>query len=495
MLSSIASRRILSVRNVSVYLLLAAGLFKAGLLAFIGPSPWPDTGLYVEFADAILDHGRAFAPIAWGVEAVPPFIFRLAGYPLILAAAKLLTPGYWQFLVVAVQGALNGVVIWLFLKVSAQLLRSGGAALVAAILYTFSGSMLWDNSLLSDSIYASLFNIVVLTLLGQVIGSWRLSRFGVAGLAVLWGYSILTRDSGLYFTFIPLILLLAGTISDKGRIERRSDQAAQQAIVFLVIVGGMVGGYVLLNWYRTGEAFFGITGVENWLRPVFDMARYGYAQPFSGDDLVSQTVRETMTQYDLAAQKQFFDALHARCRCTPTQMQSLVFAKYLSAVWQHPIAYARVVVVNFNIPGLGSNLADPVATVNQFAQLGTPLARRIVPGVSIRRLHDLTQHFAVADLCLMILSAISTAISVALFALFMFGIPVLGIRAWRKQETMTLSLCVAGFFRFVFMSVSLAFSMVHFEARQALPVLPAGEFGIVYMLMRSRGARRADSVT
>jgi hypothetical protein len=33
------------------------------------------------------------------------------------------------------------------------------------------------------------------------------------------------------------------------------------------------------------------------------MARYGYAQPFAGDDLVDRTVRETMTtSYDFPAQ-------------------------------------------------------------------------------------------------------------------------------------------------------------------------------------------------
>ena len=42
----------------------------------------------------------------------------------------------------------------------------------------------------------------------------------------------------------------------------------------------MMSVYVMLNRYRTGEAFFSITGLENWLRPVFDIARYGYAQPY-----------------------------------------------------------------------------------------------------------------------------------------------------------------------------------------------------------------------
>jgi hypothetical protein len=480
-----------ATRDMLVYLLLGIALFKCGILVLVGPSSWPDTGIYVAFADAILDHGMAFAPVAWGAEAVPPFIFRLAGYPLILAAAKLLSPVHWESLVVGFQGVLNGVAIWLMFKVAERVFRSAAAALAVTILYAFSGSILWDNSLLADSIYASLFNIVVFALLGQLVGCWRLSHLGNAGLAALWGYSILMRDSGLYFTFLPVILLLADTASNGRVMQHRLDRV----VVFLLIVGSIVCAYVLLNWYRTGEAFFSITGVENWLRPIFDMVRYGYAQPFTGDDLVSQTVRETMTEYDFPAQLQFIAALHVRCHCTPTQIQSLVFGKYLSSVWHHPVAYARVVVANFNYLGLSSNLADPMATINQFVQFGTPIGRRIIPGLSIRQLLLLKEHFSATRLMLMILSTISTTLCALLFTLFLFGIPFHGLRVRRGCETMTEPLATASFLWFVFMSVSLAFSMVHYEARHALPVLPAAQLGIVYMLSRLKEYGSARAVT
>jgi len=47
-----------------VYLLVGAALIKIGVLLMNGPSMFRDSGIYVAYADAILDHGRAFAPLA-----------------------------------------------------------------------------------------------------------------------------------------------------------------------------------------------------------------------------------------------------------------------------------------------------------------------------------------------------------------------------------------------------------------------------------------------
>jgi len=461
------------------YLLLGAAIVKISVLLINGPSIHYDSGIYVAYADAILDHGRAFAPVVWGAEAIPAFIFRFPGYPLILAGAKLVAPAHYAFVTVIFQCFLNGAATYLIFRVTERLLQSSGAALLVAVLYIFSASMLWDNSILSDSIYGSLFNIVIFGLLGHLIGCWRLTLGSTVVLAALWGYSILTRDSGLYFTVFPIMLTIAIAARSEGRFVRRIGHF----LVFAVVTSAMMGAYVMLNRYRTGEAFFSITGLENWLHPVFDMARHGYAEPFMGDDLVSRTVRETMTGYGFGAQKQFLRTLHDRCHCTPTQEQSLVFAKYLSAIWYNPIAYLRLLLGNFN--HLVSLIADPVEAINQFVQLGTPIGR-IVPGLSPRNVMMLAHHFSLTTFILMLLETISTIPSTIAFSLFVFGVPLLVLREWRARRPINDTLAGTSFLWLAFMSVSLAFCMVHFEARYALPVLPAELLGVVYMLQRLR---------
>ena len=350
-------------------------------------------------------------------------------------------------------------------------------ALLVAGLYLFSESMLYDNSILSDSIYASLFNIVLFGLVGHLIGCWRLPLGRTAGLAALWGCSILVRDNGLYFTFLPIILTIAIAVHSEGPYVRRIGHF----LIFVLVTGGIVGGYIALNWYRTGEAFFSITGLENWLHPVFDMARHGYAQPFAREDLVSSAVRETMPGYRFEAQVELLRRLHEECQCTPTQVQSLVFAKYLSAVAAHPISYLRVIWGNFS--RLGSVIADPVWTVNEFIQLGTPVGR-IFPGLSTRSIVALVQDFSMPRLALILLMTISTVLSTGAFWLFIFGVPALVSSEWFGGKRINDRLALMSFFWLAFMSVAIAFSMVHFEMRYALPVIPAALVGVVYILQR-----------
>jgi hypothetical protein len=465
------------------YFLAAVIPAKLAVLYLVGPSIWPDTGGYTAFAEAILDQGRAFRPIDWiGGPAAPPFVFRLAGYPLVLAGAELLSAENYASITVVFQIFLNVISVVLIFKVTAHLGFSVGQIIAVLALYVFSDSLLLDNSILSDSIYSSLFNIVVFSLIGHAIGCWRLTLLGTLGLGFLWGFSTWTRDSGIYFTYVPAILILAGARRNAGEFARRPSFFC----AFLIVVVGMTGVYTALNKYRTGEYFFSITGVANWLHPVFAMAKYGYARPFDGNDPVSEMLREGVLDYEYPTQLAFIQKLHTRCKCTPTELQSLLFNKYLATVAHHPFAYLRMVWRNFHYLGLAALLADPVATINQFFEFATPVQYKIIPGLSIRNLLALQQQFSLGRLLLMILNLLSTAVAAILFSLFLFVIPYLVARAWRRHEPIPPVLAIVAFLWFTFLSVSIAFSLVHYEARHALPIFPAGCIGIVYAFSAAR---------
>jgi hypothetical protein len=451
---------------------------KLAVLFGVGPAAWPDTAGYLAFADAIR-HGLAFRPVeVTRGPAAPDLVFRLAGYPLVLAFAKLISPINYSEVTIIIQMALNLLAVTLLVMVLEKLKFTTAQILLALGLYLFSDSMLLDNSLLSDSIYASLFNIVLFSLLGCLIDRWRLTAKGAAGLGVLWGFSTWTRDSGIYLTYLPVLLLLATTHASCGDARHR----LAPLFAFAIVVVGTTGAYAGFNKYRTGEFFFSITGVENWLRPVFDMAQYGYADPFAGDDLVSRTIREGMPSYEYPAQLALVERLQRHCRCTPTQLQTIVFDKYFATVRRYPLAYLHEVWRNFHYMGLVGLVADPVATLNQFFEFGTPLHREVAPGLSLRNLGGLERRFSGAALMLMLLNALSTAVATVLFSLFLFGVPCLVLRARRRCRGILPPLMVVGFLWFSFSSVSLVFSLVHYEARHALPILPAGAVGVVYAL-------------
>jgi len=465
------------------YFLGSVILVKLAVLSLVGPSIWPDTAGYTAFAEAILDQGRAFRRIDWiGGPAAPPFVFRLAGYPLVLAGAELLSAENYASITVIFQIFLNVISVVLVFKVIAHLGFSAGQIIAVLTLYVFSDSLLLDNSILSDSIYSSLFNIVVFSLIRQAIGCWRLTLLGTLGLGFLWGFSTWTRDSGIYFTYVPAILILVGARRFAGGLARRLSLLC----AFLVVVAGMTGAYAALNKYRTGEYFFSITGVVNWLHPVFGMAKYGYVRSFDGEDLVSEMLREGLPDYEYPTQLAFIQKLHTRCQCTPTELQSLVFSKFLATIVRHPFAYLRMVWRNFHYLGLAALLADPVATINQFFEFGTALQYKLIPGLSIRNLLALQQEFSLGRLLLMILNLLSTVVAAILFSLFVFGIPYLVVRAWRRREPIPPALAIVAFLWFTFLSVSVAFSLVHYEARHALPIFPAGCIGIVYAFSAAR---------
>jgi len=459
------------------YFLGGITTIKLVVLLLIGPVIWPDTEAYISFADAILAHGPVFDHVGFaGGPAAPIFVFRLAGYPLVLATAKLISPQYYGQVTVFFQILLNIIAMVLMVRVL-PCLSFTMAQIVAAIgLYAFSDSLLFDNSLLSDSIYSSLFNIVIFALLGHLVAGSRLTLVGALALGLLWGFSTWTRDSGIYLTYLPIGLVTAIVVGAPGSILRRFGHLS----AFIIVIFAMTGAYSGFNKYRTGEFFFSITGVENWLRPVFDIARYGNADPFDGDDLVSKTVREGMPDYEYPAQVVFIERLHQRCGCTPRQLQSLVFQKYLTTVTHYPIGYIQVVWRNFHFFGLVGLLADPIATINQFFEFATSLPHKFAPGLSIRNLLDLQRQFSAVTLLLMLLNALSTAAATVLFSLFLFGIPFMMVCGLRRREPIPLSLAIIGFLWFAFVSVSIAFSLVHYEARHALPVFPAGCIGIVY---------------
>lgn len=475
-----------NARRTLAIILVVAAIAKLALLAIVGPSFQLDSPGYVSYANEILA-GTAFRPFDLGAAALPDLAFRMPGYPLVIAGAKLLSVQHWPEIVVMLQGLATLATSALIFTVLRRVFVPLWMSCFVIILYLCSESLLWDNAIMSDSLYASLFGIVVFALLGTAVDRWRLSPLTIFGLGLLWGGSLLFRDSGLYFTYLPLLPLAAVMWRDRGK----GWFCAKPIAGFFLAVLAVVECYVAFNRYRTGVAFFGITGVANWLRPAFDMAQYHYAKPFTGDGIVAAVMRGLPPVYDFPAQLQFLQALHERCGCNAVAMNAIVFHRYIVTVLRHPFAYIAVIWHNFNYLGLGSLLADPLSTLNQFIELGTPVAHRIIPGLSLRHLIELHAHFSLEMLVLMILATISTTISALLFTLLILGVPYIAWHRWRAERTFDAPLAVAFFSWFAFLSFSIAFSMIHYEARHALPILPLGLTGIAYGLWQFRTQQSA----
>ena len=114
---------------------------KLAVLLLIGPIIWPDTEAYVSYAEGILARSQALFVIDFDAgPAAPIFLLRLAGYPLILAAANLISPPYYGQVTVFFQIGLNLLAILLMAMVLARLSFSTFQILCVVGLYAFSDS-------------------------------------------------------------------------------------------------------------------------------------------------------------------------------------------------------------------------------------------------------------------------------------------------------------------------------------------------------------------
>ena len=186
--------------------------------------------------------------------------FHAAGYPFVLAAAMRIGGASWPDFVIALQFILSFAAAWALYRAAMLMCLSGGLALAGVGIYMLSFPLLFDQSLLSDSLHASLFVIAVCLLVGDIRSRHTL-RFTTAALAGgLLALAFLMREA-LQILVIALMPLLAVAAWSAGRAAwRRSALACGLVLLPLVVT---VQAYEAWNVYRTGVRFVSTTAQFN----------------------------------------------------------------------------------------------------------------------------------------------------------------------------------------------------------------------------------------
>ncbi|HVJ53515.1 MAG TPA: hypothetical protein VM689_13690 [Aliidongia sp.] len=444
------------------FILGGFAFLKLLILGLYRPFKASDTDGYRYVAD-VMSHDSSFwfSVTDWRTAALPGAVFRPIGYPLLLALF------HNDQLVIACQIAASVIVAAILCRLVLDATGSGRVGALAGAFYLGGYSMLVDNTLLSDGLYAALFNIVILTLLGSAYRNRPITAGQASALGIAWGCSILVRESGAFLTLIPLALLVDRRLSadDLGTVllARLRPLAAFLAPVLVV-----VGLYVGWNDYRTGEAFLGITGAANYLRPVFDIAKVGAADPFDDNSILSMTVKRTMKNFSFPEQFDLFQTMQNETGLTPVGLEKLFRGKFAETVVHHPIAYAEIVAKNLDPANYADLLFSPIFTLNDLFQLAVPPYQRIIPGFGIKSWKSLLADRNWTGMGLAFASAVSTACATALFLIVLVGLP---LQAARQRWTPELSLGLKALG--VFVTVVIAFALVHTEARLVVPAIPS----------------------
>lgn len=460
-------------QRLKLFVLGAAALVKFGLLARYGALHADDTPVYLQIADAIRhDPGLIDRIPEWRDHAIPALAFRPYGYPAVIALAQAVAGTGYDTLLAAMQIALSLLVgAWLFDTAS---LAAGGRHRIgtAAACFYFAGTtLLWDQTILSDCLFGFLVNLVLLRL-GRDLALGRRPRHLMA-LGIAWGAGTLLRDVGLYLAVLPAAICFFA-VTPKAR--------PRALAAFLLPVLLIAGGYEAWNAHRTGEPFISVTDAANYLRPDFEIARTGLADPFDDDSTVAQVARAHPGEYDFPHQFALLQEIHDRLGLeSPVALARVERAHLLRTLWVHPVAYARYVAGNLDPRSFAVTLFDPIAAMNDYCQLGLPPFRRVVPGIGIASLRDLVRGGDWGGLALAIASALSvTGASLAWLAT-LAGVPLL-LRRHKFDGPARLAVAMlltalggVGFF-----------ALVHTETRLVLPFVPAGLIATSYVAARLR---------
>lgn len=432
---------------------------------------------YFAFAQSMVGDGQWRHPPSWVGDPLPTFLIRLAGYPLVMAAAMAVGGDHFVSVLLLVQIAVSTVALLVVIGLAAAVIGSRALRVVLAVAVCFGSPFLYDLIALSDGLYAALFTLVVFGIAGEIAGVWRLGLKALVVLGLLWGYSVLVRDAGLYFTLLPL----AGLLVRGARVQRTA--------VFLLPVAVILTAYAGFNQIRTGHYFLSVAGVVNYLYPVFRITETGTANPLDGDDPVSVTYHRIGAQPDLAGMVATVAALMQDRQLNTLEAAALTKAKLADTIRRFPRAYARLVLVNLKLDKQAFNLTNPTYILNDLLAFGPFVGARTMPGFQ-QTFRELRHHFSVGILLTFVATELFDLPSLALFALFAVGVPAAVLARALRGRPVTPPLWLALYLWLGYGGLVLAYASVHFEIRYMLPVVPSALLALTIMVETVREGYR-----
>jgi len=450
--------------------LLCLIVLKLGLLIACGPSSEPDWGSYSAFADIILGHttpdtANWLSDAGLDREAVPLTIFRSIGFPLIVAAFRFLLgagPLHLYAIVVAQMAlsVLATVVLW---RLARTLLKSRGLALLAAAGHATATTLLYDQSLLSDSLYNNLFILGwAVPLLGLLEG--RAPRPAVLfGLGLALGVSCLDRGTGLLFS----ILILPQTALWLWR-RRPAPGFVVGTALFLLPATALVGGDMAWNHARTGHWIMTTGAQYVMIQPLIKAAGRGHDM-FDGETPIDIVAREELKTFHYDEIFRIVDRLFTDYHLDAIASAELHKQVYLAAWKRHPGAMLENAFHNYNNSIFLQFLNPPESIVSYWHIVG---GKRLFLGFgkswAALRQGDLGQGVW------LVAALLFNALSYLLFAALTAGGVLLARRLWRARRWPDPHEATVLWLWTIFFVYTLTLCAIHMVGRFVPAASPAG---------------------
>ena len=431
-------------------------VIKITLLLAYHPIPSPDTAGYVQIADQILSGWAWIHTVNFADGASIQTAYRMIGYPLAIAASKLLFGTYWQLAVAVAQITLSLVASWSFFRLCLLLSRSMVVVQLAVFASATGLGLVVDQSLLSDSFFGSIMILVVCRLSRDILenrpASARVAAISGAGLAAMF----LLRDSALYLIvfFIPLAFFWLRRLDCRVAVLRGLILFAPFALV--------VVSYPLWNAYRSGYLFITTCGHTAFPLALAEIAKEG-VPVFEGDTPFERVARQEFHDYSFGEVLILNKVLLTSFGLNPVEISRAASRLYTNVWLKHPLgtalALGKLIKEDHHI-FIAFRPDEGLAVVPFWAGAERFWPKSIAVWQAYKLDHD------VSWLPLLALQAMIRVISTLVFILFLAA-PVVVMLGPRRQEYLVLLPWWILYFGFLG-----TYTLIHGDLRYFIPVVP-----------------------
>ena len=351
--------------------------------------------------------------------------------------------------------------------------------------YAFSISFIYDQEILTDSLFNNLFVITTCAMAiaaqrGRLFCGWALLALGFVALAI-----VLTRPIGLYLSvvFLPVFFLLARFVDAAPRWRVARGVAAFYAPTAIFVLA-------MTSWNAErfdGERIFVSSANVVALQPLAKAAARGH-DVFDGDGLVDETARALFETYSYPEVLKVSSAIEqaAGGAIESSRLQS---RKFFQSWIDHPLPMIENTFENFDESIINQFFNFPH---NVFLYLRFADSNDNWPGL-FGLIKAYKQNGDLGLLSKIVLYGAFSVVAWIAFLLFALGPPILLVRAALGRRRIAPLLAVTAAFWIVFFGYVVALCMIHYASRFTPAVLPGALMGAIFVFDAIRGARRPSS--
>lgn len=297
-------------------------------LAIFGVIAKHDSGGYIQFADHIRTHMVLSGSALLNESATPISLFRIGGFPALLALLQSISRQNYQAYLVALQIVTQSCVIILTYVVARRLGATPRLCLFAALLPSFGFIVMANISVLTDSLYSAAITTAAFVLV--LHRSWRAAL--IAGLLIAAATTFREATIFLVFAFIPMAL----------RSDRRWIAVALVVLPTWFVAAGQIGWNISRGAGPVLTTSAQVTLVQAVL-PLLEhkVPVYNSNTPF--DRVASETVGVGGYSQIAQMQNRLFQAGYRA-----PQMAEIASEEYFRTWYRYPFKMISTTISNYN---------------------------------------------------------------------------------------------------------------------------------------------------